>query len=67
MYDVDRGMSMEPMQGKLVSSQFDLWYTELFFFLRRHQCSSRLVIVLLRTLWSTIKQIEGHYVFYWEH
>ena len=31
MYDVDRGMSMEPMQGKLVSSQFDLWYTELFF------------------------------------
>ena len=24
-------MVMDPMQGKLSSSQFDLWYTELFF------------------------------------
>ena len=30
LYDVDRGMVMEPMQGKLPSSQFDLGYTELF-------------------------------------
>ena len=30
LYNVDRGMSMEPMQGKLASSQFDLGYTELF-------------------------------------
>ena len=30
MYDVDQGMVMEPMQGKWVSSQFDLWYTDLF-------------------------------------
>ena len=30
LYDVDRGMVMEPMQGKLASSQFDLGYTELF-------------------------------------
>ena len=30
LYDVDRGMVMEPMQRKLASSQFDLWYTELF-------------------------------------
>ena len=30
--DVDRGMVMEPMQGKLASSQFDLGYTELFCF-----------------------------------
>ena len=30
LYDVDRGVVMEPMQGKLASSQFDLGYTELF-------------------------------------
>ena len=30
LYDVDRGMVMEPIQGKLASSQFDLGYTELF-------------------------------------
>ena len=29
-YDVDRGVVMEPMQGKLASSQFDFWYTEHF-------------------------------------
>ena len=23
-------MAMEPMQGKLASSQFDLWHTDLF-------------------------------------
>ena len=30
LYDVDRGKVMEPMQGKLASSQFDLGCTELF-------------------------------------
>ena len=30
LYDVDRGMVMEPMQGKLASSQFDLGYTKVF-------------------------------------
>ena len=30
MYDEDRGMVMEPMQGKLASSQFDLGHTDLF-------------------------------------
>ena len=28
--DEDRGMVMEPMQGKLASSQFDLGHTNLF-------------------------------------
>ena len=28
LYDVDRGMVMEPMQGKLASSQLDLGYTK---------------------------------------
>ena len=28
--DVDRGVVMEPMQGKLASSQFDFGYTEQF-------------------------------------
>ena len=30
MYDVDRGGFVEPMQGKLASSQFDIRYTEQF-------------------------------------
>ena len=30
LYDEDRGMVMEPMQGKLASSQFDLGHTNLF-------------------------------------
>ena len=30
LYDNDRGMVMEPMQGKLASSQFDLGHTDLF-------------------------------------
>ena len=29
-YDVDRGVVMEQMQGKLASSQFDFGYTEQF-------------------------------------
>ena len=30
LYDVDRGLVMEPMQGKLASSPFDFGYTEQF-------------------------------------
>ena len=30
LYDVDRGVVMEPMQGKLASSQFNFGYTEQF-------------------------------------
>ena len=30
LYDEDRAMVMEPMQGKLASSQFDLGHTDLF-------------------------------------
>ena len=30
LYDEDRGMVMEPMQGKLASSQFHLGHTDLF-------------------------------------
>ena len=30
LYDADRGMVMEPMKGKLASSQFDLGHTDLF-------------------------------------
>ena len=30
LYDVDCGLVMEPMQGKLASSQFDFGYTEQF-------------------------------------
>ena len=30
LFDVARGVVMEPMQGKLASSQFDFGYTEQF-------------------------------------
>ena len=30
LYDADGGMVMEPMQGKLASSQFALGHTDLF-------------------------------------
>ena len=30
LYDEDRGMVMEPIQGKLASSPFDLGHTDLF-------------------------------------
>ena len=38
-----------------------------FAFLGKHQCSSRLVTVLLVTLWSSINQIEAPYLFDWEN
>ena len=31
LYDVDRGVVIEPIQGKFASSQFDFGYTEQFF------------------------------------
>ena len=30
LYDVERGIAMEPMKGKWASSRVDLGYTELF-------------------------------------
>ena len=30
LYDVDRGVVMEPIKGKLASSQFDFGYTKQF-------------------------------------
>ena len=64
---MDRGVVMEPMQGKLSSSQIDFGYTEQFcipgvtsvFF-----CSCDNVV---GTLWSSIKHIEASYVFDWEN
>ena len=45
-----------------------IWGTPInFAFLRWHQCSPRLVTVLLGTIWSSIKQIEASYVFDWEN
>ena len=38
-----------------------------FAFLMSHQCSSRVVTVLLGTLWNSIKQIESPYMFDWEN
>ena len=60
-------MVMEPMQGKLASSQFDLLFTELFcvpevtsgFF-----SSSDSVV---GTVWSSVKQTRTPYMFDWEN
>ena len=52
---------------KLASSKFDFCTLRNFAFLGWHQCSSRLVTVLLGTLWSSIKQIEAPYVFDWKN
>ena len=60
-------MVMEPMQGKLASSQFDFGYTKQFcipgvtsvFF---SSCDS-----VVGDLWCSIKQIEDPYVFDWEN
>ena len=63
LYDVDCGMFMKPMQGKLASSQFDLGTLNYFSFLMWHQYSFHLVTMLLGIVWSSIKQIEAAYVF----
>ena len=64
---MDRGVFMEPMQGKLASSQFDFGYTEQFCIPGVTSVFFCLVTVLLGTLWSSIKQIEAPYVFDWEN
>ena len=33
VYDVERGMALEPMQGNQASSRVDVGYTELFSFM----------------------------------
>ena len=47
----------------MTSSQFDFRTSKYFAFLGGHQCSSRLVTVLLGTLWSSVKQLEASKVF----
>ena len=59
-------MVMEPMQGILASSQFDLGHTDLFCVPEVTSVFSRLVTVLLGTVLCSIKQIEAPYVFDWE-
>ena len=54
------------MKGKYVSSWVDLGYTNLFAFLRWHQCFSLDVSVFLGILFTSIREIEIPYVFDWE-
>ena len=45
-----------------------IWATPNYFiFLCRHQCPSRLMRVLLGTLWNSVKQIKAPYFVDWEH
>ena len=44
-----------------------IWGTPIYFaFLRWHQCSSLVVTVFLRILFSSIREIEDPYIFDWE-
>ena len=63
LYDVDRGVVMEPMQGILAPSQFGFGYTEQF-------CIPGVTSVFFSSCdsvvgdpRSSIKQIEAPYVF----
>ena len=67
LYHVDLGVVMEPMQGKLGSSQVDFGYTEQFCIPGVTSVFFWSCTVLLGTLWSSIKQIEAPYVFDWEN
>ena len=58
---------METMQGKLASSQIDLWYTDIFCVSEVTSVFSGLVTVFLGTLWCSVKQIEAPYGFGWEN
>ena len=67
LYDVEHGISMEPMKGKWASSRVDLGYPELF-------CIPEVTAVFLSScdrfpgyLSCSIKHIEAPYVFDWEH
>ena len=45
-----------------------IWRTPSYFaFLRWHQCSSRLLTLVLGTLWCSFKHIEVPYLFDWDH
>ena len=55
LYDVERAMAMEPMQGKWASSRVDLGYTELFCIPDVTSVFFSYVTVFLVMLWSSIK------------
>ena len=63
LYDVDHGIVMEPMQGKLASSQFDMGYTEQFSVPEETSVFFLSCDCVLGTLWISIKQLEAPYVF----
>ena len=67
VYDVECEMAMDSMKGKCASSWVDLGYTNLFTFLRWHQCSSLVLTVFLGILFSSIREIEVPYFFDWKH
>ena len=62
-YDADCGMVMEPMEGILASSQFDLGHTDLF-------CVPEVTSVFFSSCDSVVGdslEIEAPYVFDWEN
>ena len=64
---MEHGIAMEPMKGKWLHLELTWGIPSYFILLTLQQCSSCLVTVFLGTLWCSIKHIEAHYVFDWEH
>ena len=67
LYDVDHGVVMAECKGNGPHFSIILGTPCNFAFVGWNQCSSRLLTVLLGTLWSSFKQIEAPYVFDWEN
>ena len=67
MYDVERGIDLEPMQGNWALSRVDFGSTEVFCIPLMTSVSFKSVTVFLGTLWSSINQIKAPYVFDGEH
>ena len=67
LYDVERVMAMEPMQGKGASSRFDLRYTKLFCIPEVTSVFFCVVTVFLGTLRISVKQNVSPFLFLREH
>ena len=67
MYDGERGIALEPMQGSRASSLVDLGYTKLFHIPAVTSVSLSTCEGFWGTLWSSVKQIKASYVYDWQH
>ena len=66
LYDGERGIAVDPIEGTRASSQLNLVYSEKFHVPLLKSLSFYNCDGVLGTPWSSIKQIKAPYVFYWE-